>query len=38
MECLDDPFWWRGIHNSAAHNLGHVAVVISQIDLQAFER
>ena len=34
MERLDDPLGWRGIHNRAAHNLGHVSVVISQIDLQ----
>lgn len=33
MEGLDDPFGWGGVHNGTAHNLGHVAVIIGQIDL-----
>ena len=33
MEGLDDPLGWGGVHNGTAHNLGHVAVVISQIGL-----
>lgn len=38
MECLDDPLGWGGIHNGATHDLRHVAVVISQIDLQTPEQ
>ena len=34
MERLDDALGWWGIHNGAAHNLSHVAVIISQVNLK----
>ena len=33
MQRLDDTVRGRGIHDGAADNLGHIAVVIGQVDL-----
>ena len=34
VEGLDDPLRRGCIHNGAAHNLGHVPVIICQVHLQ----